>query len=129
MVGEIRLGAIGLYPDCAYRCSDIVRQMIADHHVGKWVAIRLSDGGSDKVPYDTKADAIRHTYDELKHCYVLVPMLDMSPRAAWNYIRLHRQLYDAGYHLVDPDKEVVVSQREEDLPWNNGLVRARRMPR
>ena len=114
----IQLGAIARYPDDAYRCSDIIRQMIVDGYVGKWVAIRLSDGGSDKIAYDTKADAIRHQLHELLCCYVLVPNVDMTPRAAWNYLRLHRQLYDAGYHLVDPDKEVVFSQRSEDMPWN-----------
>lgn len=118
MAEGITLGAIARYPDYAYRCSDIIRQMIVDGHAGKWVAIRMSDGGSDKVAYHTKGDAIRHQLHEYQCCYVLVPLDDMSPRAAWNYIRLHRDLYANGMHLVDPDKEVVFSPRSEELPWN-----------
>lgn len=115
-MADIHLGAIAKYPDYAYRCSDIVRQMITDGYAGKWVAIRMSDGGSDKIAYDTKGDAIRFQLHEFLCCYVLIPFDDMSPRAARNFIDLHRQLYDAGHHLVDPDKEIVTPHLGEDLP-------------
>jgi len=89
--------------DAARRCSDIVRQAIVDGHAGRWLAIRLSDGGSDRVPYESKAHAVRHQFHEQQCAYVRVPVDDMSPRAAESYLRVNRALYAAGMRLADPD--------------------------
>lgn len=91
------------YSDAARRCSDIVRQAIVDKHAGKWFAVRLSDGGSDGVPYDTKGDAVNHQLHEQQCAYVKIPVDDMTPRAADLFLRVNRQLYDAGMRLADPE--------------------------
>jgi hypothetical protein len=71
---------------------------------GRWVAIRLSDGGSDGVMYDTRPQAITHQFHEKQCCYVRIPPFGqlMNPREAESYLVLHRSMYDAGYRLQDP---------------------------
>lgn len=91
------------YSDAARRCSDAIRLHIVAGNAGKWAAIRLSDGGSDEVAYDTRADAVRHQLHEQQCAYVAIPVDDMSPAAAERYLAMHRELYDAGFRLTDPD--------------------------
>jgi hypothetical protein len=71
--------------------------------IGCWLAIRLSDGGSDNVPYPTRADAIRHQLHETQCAYVKVPPGGMQPGEADVYLEYHRDLYDAGFRLPDPE--------------------------
>lgn len=101
------------YSTAAHRASGIVNQMIVDGKSGQWVAIKLSDGDSDKIAYETKSDAIRHQLHEHQCAYVCIPPDQFSPRAAENYLKVHRQMYDAGYRLADPDMAVspVLPQR------------------
>lgn len=91
--------------DSARRCSDVVRAHVAAGHAGRWVAVRLSDGGGDGVLYDRRRDAVRHQLHETQCAYLRIPRDDMSPRAAAVYLRLHRQLYAAGLTLTDPDSD------------------------
>jgi hypothetical protein len=91
--------------DAAKRCSDAVNlHILADSlgAIGKWVAIRLSDGGSDGVLYDTKSDAVRSQLHERQCAYVCVTPDGMSPRAAESYLKTVRRLYDEGVTLSDP---------------------------
>lgn len=73
---------------------------------GRWVAIRLSDGGSDGNLYDRRAQAITHQLHWSQCCYVRIPPFGMmlTPREAESYLTLHRSMYDAGYRLQDPDQ-------------------------
>ena len=94
------------HSDAARRCSDAVNlHLVALGHeaVRRWVAIRLIDGGSDGVLYDTKRDAVRHQAHEQRCAYVCVAPGGMSPCAAESYLATHRKLYDAGFRLADPD--------------------------
>jgi len=91
------------WSDAAKRCSDEIRLHIAMKMYGKWVAIRLSDGGSDHTAYDTRADAIRHQLHETQCAYVKVPRDDMPPHHAEIFLAFHRKTYDAGFRLTDPD--------------------------
>ena len=85
------------------RCSDIVTMHAIAGSVGKWVAIRLADGGSDNVVYDTRADAVRHQHHEQLCAYVKVPPGGMQPKEANVFLGYHRKLYDAGFRLPDPE--------------------------
>lgn len=105
------------YSDAARRCSDIIRMHIVAGQVARWAAIRLADGGSDGVAYESRAEAIRHQLHEQQCCYVCIPPDDMSPKAAETYLRIHRQLYDSGHRLADPDAEVIPV-----IPQRNGLI-------
>lgn len=111
------------YPDEAYRCSDIINQHLVNGHAGRWVAIRLSDGGSDGKTYDTRAEAIRFQLHERQCCYVLIPPDGMSPRAAHNFMVLNRQLYDNGMRLSDPEREIHVPQTTIDSLFPKGIPR------
>jgi len=59
--------------DAAKRCADIVTLASIAGSTGRFMAIRLQDGGSDQVPYDTRADAAGHQLHPEHCCYVLVP--------------------------------------------------------
>jgi hypothetical protein len=96
------------FSDEARRMADEVNLHVAalGHAASrKWVAIRLSDGGSDGVLYDTRRDAIVHQVHEKQCCYVRLPPFGqtMNYREAESYLTFHRSIYDAGYRLQDPD--------------------------
>lgn len=96
------------FSDSARRMADNVNIHIAalgEAASGKWVAIRLSDGGSDGVLYDTRTQAITHQVHEKQCLYVRIPPFGdtMTPREAQAFLNLQRSLYDAGYRLQDPD--------------------------
>ncbi len=95
-----------VHSDEARRCSDAVNLHVAGlgwDATGKWVAIRLSDGGSDGTLYDSKRDAVRHQLHEQQCCYVAIPPSGMNACSAESYLALHRKMYDAGMRLTDPD--------------------------
>lgn len=94
---------LGTVTDPAKRCADQVTLHALAGNAGKWCAIRLADGGSDGVVYDTRADAVRHQFWEQLCCYVLIPPGGMQPIEAASYLNYHRQLYDAGFRLPDPE--------------------------
>lgn len=96
--------------DAARRASDAVNfhlHAIGTAAIGKWVAIRLQDGSSDMVLYDKRADAITHQLHETTCAYVCIPATGMPPEDAMVYLREMRTLYDRGYRMADPDKEVL----------------------
>jgi hypothetical protein len=101
--------------DAAKRCSDIVNLHALVHSSWmKWVAIRLNDGGSDGVLYDTRADAIRHQYYEEYCAYVCIPPSGMTQSDAREWLSFNRALYDAGWHLADPEQANISPVRMED---------------
>lgn len=100
------------------RCSDLVRQKIVDGHAGRWLAIRLSDGGSDGVPYDSRRDAILHQLHESLCAYVKIPKDNMPEVEAIRWLEIQRQLYDNGLRMIDPeqpDRDVIMPEKIEDL--------------
>ena len=102
------------------RASEIITlHLIANNeHVGKWVAIRLSDGGSDGVLYDSRANAIRFQLHEQQCMYVKIPPDGMPAEHATRFLEIHRMIYDAGYRLIDPDRpdvEAIIPERIEEL--------------
>lgn len=103
------------------RCSDIIAMHIVAGDAGRWAAIRLSDGGSDGIAYDTKSDAIRHQLHETLCAYVRIPRDAMPAAEATRFLGINRMLYDKGYRLADPDgpaggeSELILPDRSEDL--------------
>lgn len=95
--------------DDARRASDIVNSFYAyvpwDQLKNSWVAIRLSDGGSDGQLYDTKKDAIRHQSFEMQCAYISLRNCPngISPLEAERFLAFTRGAYDAGMRLPDPD--------------------------
>lgn len=71
-----------------------------------YVAIRLSDGGSDGRLYDTKREAIRHQLHESTCAYFSfrnAPNGFRHARDAAAFLAWHRAAYDQGWRLPDPD--------------------------
>jgi hypothetical protein len=90
---------LGIPTDAARRASDIVTtHLLADRegNVGRWVAIRLSDGGSDGVVYDS----VRHAANAQLHyqqcMYIMIRPSGLPPREADAVLKYHRKVYDAG---------------------------------
>jgi hypothetical protein len=99
------LSEVNLHPysDAARRCSDHVTLAATCGKTGYWMAIRLSDGGSDGIFYDRRADAVRHQLHEKLCAYVKIPPGAMTPKEAEMFLGYHRALYDAGFRLPDPE--------------------------
>jgi hypothetical protein len=97
--------------DSAKRAADQVKlHLLADREqaIGSWVAIRLSDGGSDGVLYPSKHIAVRYQLNEFLCAYVRIPPTGMSPREAEVFLRFNRMLYNNGWRMADPDKDLEV---------------------
>lgn len=100
--------------DAGKRASEIVTMHAIAGGAGKWAALRLHDGGSDNVLYDSRTDAIRHQYSEEYCAYVMVAPGGMTAREGTEWLSFNRALYDAGWHLADPDHAVIDPVRLED---------------
>lgn len=112
------------YSDRARRMSGIVTlAMLANGReiAGRWMAFRLSDGGSDEKIYDKKADAVRFQLHEQQCAYVCLTPDGMSPRSADNFLRFNEGLYKVGWRLQDPDQHMHAPTRTED---NARIIRA-----
>lgn len=93
--------------DAGRRLSDAVQLALAVGGRGRWVAGRLSDGGTDGNVYDTRADAIRHQLHEDQCAYVQIPPTGMPPAEATAYLEFQRRRVDAGMRMVDPEQGVM----------------------
>lgn len=97
------------YSDAAKRASDIINAYYSyvplDRLLRSWIAIRLSDGGSDGTLYDTKRDAVRHQSDEFLCAYISLANCPngVSKLEAERFLAYTRAAYDAGFRLPDPD--------------------------
>ena len=98
--------------DAGKRASDILNVYIVhmrwDDIKTRFVAIRLSDGGSDGVIYDNKRDAINHQLHEQQCAYVCFNELraGASARDMAIYIKFNRDAYANGMRLTDPDDQL-----------------------
>ena len=124
--------------DAAKRAYDNVRLLAEfndyDTRVKQspYVAIRLSDGGTDHRLYDTKQDAVRHQLHETLCAYFSfynAPAGFNSYKDAAIFLAFTRAAYDAGMRLVDPDAhnggpDLVMPTVREHL--GNQLLRLRR---
>ena len=97
--------------DAGKRASDIINGLITAHPwddiKDKFVAIRIGDGSSDGVIYDTKADAVRHQSHEQQCAYVGFRNLvgGATPKEMAIYLKFNRDAYKAGMRLIDPDNQ------------------------
>lgn len=82
--------------DAAKRCADIVTLAAIAGLAGKFLAIRLQDGGGDSVGYDSREDAIRHQLHPERCTYVLVPPGGMPAHEAEALLDYWRKLADSG---------------------------------
>lgn len=102
--------------DAARRAyDDIMLHVLAlkDDAVGKWVAINLSDGRTDRNLYDTREDAIRHKTDY--HCYICIPPAVALSEVA-TFLRFSRAIFSAGMRVPDMSRHHIMPMRLEDIP-------------
>lgn len=98
--------------DAAKRAHDTVNSYASyipwDQRLRSWVAIRLADGGSDGVLYESRQAAIRHQAHEQQCAYFSyrnAPNGFSSVKDAQLYLDYHRMAYDGGFRLPDPDEK------------------------
>lgn len=88
--------------DAARRCADTVTLAAIAGAIGMWVAVKLADGTSDQVIYETRADAIRHQHRP-EHCtFVQIQPGGMRDHEAEALLGYWRKLADANVHDDDP---------------------------
>jgi hypothetical protein len=95
--------------DASKRMADVINSLVSFLGpwgvAGKWIAVRLRDGGTDGVLYDTRADAIKHQIDERFCMYVCMTtvMEGAKPLDCAITLEYYRQAYDAGMRLHEPE--------------------------
>ena len=95
--------------NAAKRLSGIVNSLCViypmDVVINSWIAVRLSDGGTDGVLYETRRDAVRHQPHEKQCAYLSLRQAPggMDIQAAYAVLKFHRDAYDAGYVFTDPE--------------------------
>lgn len=93
---------IGSRDDFAKRAYDIMNLHVigkGDSSWGKWVAFRLSDGGSDNVLYDTREQAIAFQLHPLQCCYLVIPPSGFTLAELREFLTLSRSLSDKGARI------------------------------
>lgn len=112
--------AVSAADDRARRCSEAVTLALLGQGrgvVGKWLAVRLSDGRTDGNIYDLKADAVRHQLHPNQCAYVCVPWDGMGVRQAKTYLSFIEGLYSVGADIADPATHIhMPNQREAIRP-------------
>lgn len=108
--------------DAALRLSDRVsNHLVARREVAlfQWIAVRLSDGGAEAdALYPSRADAVAHQLAPEYCAYVRIPPDGMSPRSAWRYLRMTREIH--GRH----NNQFHHAEYEPILPQRIELARA-----
>ena len=93
------------FPDRTRRAYDQIMTHVhglGEEAAGRWVAIRLSDGGSDGVLYDSKPDATRHQLHEKQCAYVCIPPFSvLHIKELHRFLELSDEIYAAGGRLSD----------------------------
>jgi hypothetical protein len=85
------------WQDKGQRCSDLIRQhLLDDNELARqsWVAIRLSDGGSDGVLYPAKEIAVAFQLHPRQCAYLKVLPDGIPPREATSFLYHTAQLYE-----------------------------------
>lgn len=88
--------------DEARRCADRVNLARIAGCTAMWVAIRLSDGGSDGAIYDTRDAAIRHQPRPDYCTFVQIPPDGMQDHEAQALLDYWRALRDRNVRDDDP---------------------------
>jgi hypothetical protein len=106
----------GGFPDEARRMSDAINLARLAGDTGRWLAIRMHDGGSDGIAYDFRADAIRHQIHPEFCTYIRVTPGSATPAECWPVLRFTRWAYDQGFRITSPeDPDPIMPGKAEDL--------------
>lgn len=92
--------------DAARRMASAVTLASMAGGTNRWLAIRLSDGGSDNVLYDSRSDAVTHQLHPEYATYILIPPDGMTTGQADRVLDYWRKLYNAGFRAIDPRDDI-----------------------
>jgi hypothetical protein len=101
-------------------CDAVDLHFVAEgtNAIGRWIAIRLSDGGTDGTLYDTRADAIKHQFHELWCAYHCILPTGANPADMETFLAWTEGLYSQGMRPAqnrDPSPLITMPSRREDL--------------
>lgn len=100
-----------VYSDRTRRAFDVMQlhyEAAGADCAGWWVAIRMSDGGSDGQLYGTKQTATRFQLHENQCAYICLPPLgEMKIGEIDDFLRVNQMIYDQGGRLSDADTHIV----------------------
>lgn len=125
------------HSDAAKRLSDTYNLHVSaartygTSNTGKWFAASLAEGKSDGVVYDSKQEAVRHQHhNENFYAFIKIGPVGMSICEAEAFLKMHRQVYDAGFRFADPDDkhggyDVIPRLSIEDQLWQDYLVKSK----
>lgn len=106
--------------DIAKRMADTValHQVALDKGAilaGRYVAIRLADGGSDGIAYDTYAECVTHQrHEATRMAYFKLPLERWNAPTCDVLLWYTRKCYDSGWR-VDPTRQLIIPQAKEHL--------------
>lgn len=83
----------------AYEAINLHYQALGNEASGKWVAVRMSDGGSDNILYDTKDQAVHFQLHMHQCMYVCLP-----PSGQMTMAEIHR-LFELNEHADREERE------------------------
>lgn len=100
-----------VWPDRTRRAHDQLQlhyAAVGGECAGHWVAIRLSDGGSDGHLYASKVEATRFQLHEKQCAYICIPPFgEMTVGELHQYLALNEKIYDDGGRLEDEGTHIV----------------------
>lgn len=103
------------YSDAAKRMADTISLHTVSGNSGKFVAIKLHDGDSDGVLYDSWNEAVSHQLHEQMCLYIKVPPAGMTPQEADSLLRYARWAYDNGYRPSSFGEELISPVQMYDI--------------
>lgn len=96
---------------CLHRTVLTLDELLA----GRWMAVRLADGGSDRTAYDTYSDAVHSARNSPSRCgYPRILPEAMSVQWCDFMLWYWRTCYDNGWR-EDPAAQLIVPTRIEDV--------------
>jgi hypothetical protein len=112
--------------DAGRRMSEAHEAARAAGGIGRFIAVRLSDGHCDGDIYDTRDDAIRlkSGFASL-YAYVKIQPGQMPPGEATAWIALHQRAADAGMPLTGPSPVLPTGPGTDRLLLPHQHARAR----
>jgi hypothetical protein len=73
---------------------------------GRFIAVKLADGRSDKTLYDTRSAAVSHQLSPEYCCFLQVHPGGMTTAEADRVLDYWRQMHDGGFRSNDPRDDI-----------------------
>lgn len=106
--------------DSGKRLSDAINVILVgnslDEIAHSWIAVALADGSTNYTLYPSRQDAINHQANEFHFTYLCLRncLGGMSAKDAQLWLDVHREAYDHGLRLSDPDSpDMILPQAKE----------------